>query len=324
MASRCTACSACSTSRRCLSRSPGETCGPGDCAAIPALAAPLPYVIYSDSYDQQCYIRGLAKCGFCGLLWVPEVRDAQTLGDLYRRVETVIYSPYAMLNCWYMPMPPWMQIDRERNQLGQVMPEHPQAAETIRRLFGLRMSLIPYLYSAFNEYRLAGTPPIRALVLDYPDDARVAGIDDQFMFGASLMVAPLLSDQVGREVYLPAGDWYDFWTHQKYTGARAIYVLKPLDQIPVFVKAGSLLPIARPVEHVTPDTCFDLTVAEFGNNPATFTLFEDDGITNDYAQGKQNQIELNWDGKRGTVHKSGDYAGPPRYSVSGWTSVEGK
>ena len=71
-----------------------------------------------------------------------------------------------------------------------------------------------------------------------------AGVDDEYLFGASLLVAPLFTGQAKRSVYQPAGDWYDFWTHAKHAGGRAIEVAKPADQIPVFVKGDTLLPLA--------------------------------------------------------------------------------
>ena len=207
-----------------------------------ALAASLPYVIYSDSYDHRCYVRGLVNEGFSGLLWTPEVRDADSIEDLYRRIETVIFSPEALINCWYIKNPPWQQIDKDKNNRNEWMPDQQQVTDGIRKLLQLRMSFVPYLYSAFNEYHLKGIPPIRALVLDWPDDPAVLEIDDQYMFGSSVMVAPMFLGQKSRSVYLPAGDWYDFWTHQKYAGGQTIEATNNQEQIPLYVKSGTLLP----------------------------------------------------------------------------------
>ncbi|HUO08499.1 MAG TPA: TIM-barrel domain-containing protein [Phycisphaerae bacterium] len=288
-----------------------------------ALASPLPYVVYSDSYDHACYIRGLAKSGFCGLLWTPEVRNAQSLEDLYRRVETVIFSPYALINCWYMRMPPWVQIDRQKNNAGIVMPEHQEATETIRRLFKLRMSLIPYLYAAFNEYRLEGTPPVRALVMDWPGDARTALVDNEFMFGRSLLVAPLVKGESHRTVYLPGGEWYDFWSGKRIAGGQSIDVSPPVDQIPLFVRGDTLLPLAEPVEHVGKETQFQLHVHVFGAHPEPMALFDDDGVSEDYGRGVQNRVLLSWDGKEGRAASAGEYGGVSRYRVVEWIT-EGK
>jgi alpha-D-xyloside xylohydrolase len=286
-----------------------------------ALAAPLPYVVYSDSYDHRCYVRGLVNEGFSGLLWTPEVRDASTVEDLYRRVETVIFSPEALINGWYIKNAPWQQIDRAKNNRNEWMPEHGQVTDGIRKLLQLRMSFVPYLYSAFNEYHLKGTPPIRALVLDWPDDPAVRKIDDQYMFGASVMVAPMFLGQHERPVYLPAGDWYDFWTHQKYAGGQEIEATNNQEQIPLYVKGGTLLPLSKPVEHIETNTVFELTVCSFGSNPADFILYEDAGVSTMLA-GNQDQIRLHWDDRGHSITRTGGYKGPARLQVIDWKAVD--
>lgn len=281
-----------------------------------ALAAPLPYVIYSDSYDHRCYVRGLAKQGFAGLQWTPEVRDAASVEEFYRRLQTVIFSPQALINCWYMPNPPWVQINKD---IPAPMPDHARVTAVTRGLLELRMSLIPYLYSAFAEYRRTGTPPIRALVMDWPEDPATHSLDDQFMFGPSLLVAPLFAGQTQRTVYLPEGTWHDFRTRRRHEGGRAIEVNTPAEEIAVFVRNNTLLPLARPVEYVAPDTCFELTVHVFGDRPDPFTLWEDDGLTFDYELGQQNRIDLRWVDAMGSQKRTGGYSGSPRYKIVGWT-----
>jgi alpha-D-xyloside xylohydrolase len=122
-----------------------------------ALAASLPYTIYSDSYDHKCYVRGMCKSGFCGVLWTPEVRNADSVEEFFRRTETVIFSPFAQIDSWFLKLPPWIQVDRAKNNAGELMPDHEAVTATTKKLLDLRMSLIPYLYSAFNEYHLHGT-----------------------------------------------------------------------------------------------------------------------------------------------------------------------
>lgn len=287
-----------------------------------ALASSLPFVIYSDSYNHQDYVRALAKSGFGGLLWTPEVRDASSVEDLYRRIETVILSPQALINCWYMRNPPWMQINREKSNLNILMSDHEEVTAGIRKLLELRMSLIPYLYSAFAAYHYEGIPPFRAVVMDYPNDPNTWELDSQFMVGPSLMAAPLFAGERSRQVYLPAGVWYDFWTHQRYKGGQSIEVSEDLDRIPLFVKNDTLLPMAEPVENVQPDTCFQITVNVFGTHPTPFTLYEDDGITNDYLKGEQNRVTLTWENGNGSVTRTGGYKGPNRYAIVKWVQAE--
>jgi len=283
-----------------------------------ALAGPLPYVLYSDSYDPHCYVRGVANEGFNGLLWTPEVRDAGSLEDLYRRIETVTFSADAVIDSWFIKHPPWDQVNRGKNNNDELMPERGAVGETVRKLLQLRMSFIPYLYTAFNEYRATGKPPIRALVLDWPDDPKVRQIDDQFMFGNSVLVAPMFAGDRERQVYLPAGDWCDFWTHAKLSGGTTIRATNGVEQIPLFVKGGTLLPLAEPVEFIKPDTCFDVTVNIVGDQPADFILYEDDGVTTAYAKGEQNQIVLHANGDQHSAGRSGNYHGPDRFKITGW------
>jgi alpha-D-xyloside xylohydrolase len=283
-----------------------------------ALAASLPYVLYSDSYDHRCYVRGLVNEGFSGLLWTPEVRVAVSVEDLYRRLETVVFSPDAVINCWFLENPPWEQINREKNNHGELMPERQAVTDTVRTLLQLRMSLVPYFYSAFNEYHAIGKPPVRALVLDWPRDPKVRQIDDEFMFGDSMLVAPMFAGEHARQVYLPAGEWFDFWTHAKVKGGTNIEVTNAFQQIPLFVKSGTLLPFAKPVEFIKSDTCFDVTVYHVGNKSSDFTLYEDDGITTAFEKGEQNQIQLQDDGAAHSIQRQGHYHGPKRFNISGW------
>jgi alpha-D-xyloside xylohydrolase len=283
-----------------------------------ALATPLPYVLYSDSYDARCYVRGLANEGFTGLLWTPEVRDADSIEDLYRRIETVIFSPDAVINSWFIQNPPWDQVNREKNNQDELMPDRNVVTGNVRKLLQLRMSFVPYLYSAFNEYHTTGKPPIRALVLDWPKDPKVSQIDDQFMFGDSVLVAPMFAGENQRAVYLPAGEWYDFWTRAKIAGGATIQATNEIGQIPLFVKAGTLLPLAEPLEFIKPNTCFDITVSLVGDRPADFTLYEDDGLTAAFAKGQQNQIVLHADGDQHSAQRTGNYHGPVRFKITAW------
>jgi alpha-D-xyloside xylohydrolase len=185
------------------------------------------------------------------------------------------------------------------------------------------MSFVPYLYSAFNDYHLKGIPPIRALVLDWPDDPKVREIDDQYMFGSGIMVAPMFAGQKTRSIYLPAGDWYDFWTRQKYAGGRMIEASNNDEQIPLYVKGGTLLPLAQPVEHISSGTVFDVTVYAFGLKPADFTLYEDDGVSDAYKTGEQNQVQLHWDAQGHLVKRMGKYKGPSRIQIADWKAIDG-
>ena len=279
------------------------------------LAAPLPYTIYSDSYDQACYLRGIANTGFSGSLWVPEVRDASSAEDLYRRTQICLLSPLMIVNSWYLKLPPWKQISTGLNRELKLMDNHEEVTNTIRDLFNLRMSFIPYMYSAFMDYKNNGTPPFRALVMDSHNDPATYSIDNQFMLGKNIMVAPCLTGQSTRKIYFPQdSDWIDFYTGEKFIGGTEAELTFPVEKLPVYVKDNTILPIAKPVTSIKPDTTFEITALIFGDNPKDFILYEDDGISYDFEKGKQNTIVLSWDGEIKTS-KTGKYDGKPRYNI---------
>lgn len=240
----------------------------GEVRNLGALAASYPFVLYSDLYDHRDFIRGVANAGFSGLLWSPEVRHAKSKEDLIRRVQGVVFSVQSLINAFYLDDMPWIEKD---------------CVEEVKALLQLRMSLIPYLYNAFYEYKTTGKPPVRALVCDYSNDAKTYDIWDEYLFGDSMLVAPMTEKQHAREVYLPKGDWYGFFDHKKYAGGKKHTI--ETEDIPVFVKAGSILPLAKPVQYITPDVCFDMTLYCYGDTAnATANLIEDGGYRYDDVQ----------------------------------------
>lgn len=257
-----------------------------------ALAAPLPFVLYSDLYDHKQFIRGVVNSGFSGLLWCPEVRDCANGDDLLRRLQTVVFSSHSLINSWRIPSPPWKQTDIEKNLAGETMDTATYYTEECRKLFALRMSLLPYLYSAFAEYSRTGKPPIRALVLDYPEDMEARMVDDEYLFGDSMLVCPLTyEDGTSRKVYLPQGRWYNFFTGEEAEGGQMFEIHAAYDEIPVFVKDGAMIPVANPVLHIDKDTVFEMTVKIFGEADGRFVLYEDDFDTFAYEE-KQKQIVI--------------------------------
>ena len=283
-----------------------------------ALAAPYPFVLYSDLYNHRDFIRGVVNAGFTGLLWSPEVRQCDSVEDLIRRCQSVALSPHALINAWMIKNPPWWQFDYHKNNNNEPLPEHEQVTRSIREIFRLRMSLIPYLYAAFARYRFEGVPPVRALVMDYPDDENCFKVDSQWLVGDSLLVAPVIAGEQRRKVYLPRGTWHCFWSRRKFDGGQTYEIDVPFEQIPIFVKDNSLLPLAQPMAFVAPDARFELTVHVFGDKPEPFTLFEDDMLSFDFEKGKFNRVKLCWSREAGPrVERAGKYAGE-RYGVVEW------
>lgn len=273
-----------------------------------ALAAPYPYALYSDLYDHREFIRGVANAGFSGLLWTPELRDAKSPEDLLRRLQSVVLSPLALINGWYIKNPPWKQLDRNANNADRLLPDWEALEAKCRSVMELRMRLLPYIHAAFVRYHREGLPPFRALVMDWPDDPATWPIDNQWMAGESLLVSPLVAGQSSREVYLPDGDWFDFWTGKRHGGKQKIQVSPPVEQIPLFVKSGTLLPLAEPGANADDAAGWRIRVRLYGDRPAPFTLYEDDGAWTPALP----ELTLSWNGS-GTANGAAR-----RYEVIGW------
>ena len=266
-----------------------------------AFAASYPFVLYSDLYDQGDFLRALVNSGFCGLLWTPEVRQTDSAEELIRRLQMTILSPQACVNAWMIPNTPWRQYDYRKNLKNELLSpaECEKLTAACRNILNLRMSLIPYLYSSFWRYKSEGMPVFRALVMDYPDDPEAQKIDDQVMIGNCMLAAPVMVSQGNqRDIYLPAGNWFDFFTGEKYKGGKWLKnVQVDLEKIPLFIKENSILPLADPVEHVEENLPFEIELRVYGTEPCSTFLYEDDGVTYDYEDGKYSIIPFDFDGK---------------------------
>lgn len=288
-----------------------------DVRSSQAFAAPYSATLYSDMYDHHEFVRMISNAGFSGLLWTPEIRETKSDADLIRRAQSGVMSAQLVFNSWYLNNPPWLQYDYTKNNQNEFLPNAKELESRIRKLLELRMSLIPYLYSAFATYHYEGVPPFRALVVDYPKDTAVYNVDDEYIIGESLLAAPFLDGTGSRRVYFPAGTWYDFNTNKKYEGGKCYGIEMSLDQIPLFVKEGTILPLAKPEQYITRNTVFEITCHIYGERCNPVFLFEDDSYTNDYQKGKFNWVSLEWNGKKVKTATKGDYKGKG-YKITGW------
>ncbi len=288
-----------------------------DVRSSQAFAAPYAASLYSDMYDHSEFVRMISNAGFSGLLWSPEIRETKSEADLIRRAQTGVMSAQLLFNSWYLSNPPWLQFDMDKNNRDEFLPDAKELESKIRKLLELRMSLIPYLYSAFASYHYQGIPPFRALVVDYSGDEATYKIDDEYLVGENLLAAPFLDGASKRTVYFPAGTWYDFNTDKKYEGEKSYEIEMSLDEIPLFVKEGTILPLAKPVQYITRNTLFEITCHIYGNNCRSATLFEDDSYTFGFRENQFNRVLLAWNGKKGTVAKTGNYQ-PEKFKIVGW------
>jgi alpha-D-xyloside xylohydrolase len=182
-----------------------------------------------------------------------------------------------------------------------------KAAEPIlEKYLKLRYQLLPYIYALGHRTYESGAPYMRALFMDFPNDPNVAGMGDEYMFGPAFLVAPV-ADQgvISRPVYLPAGaDWYNYWTNQRFHGGQTIQVEAPIDTLPLFVRAGSILPLGEPVES-TSQTQKVARLRVYPGADGEFTLYDDDGNTYAYESGDSKITHLHWNDSTGRLTHEG-------------------
>jgi alpha-glucosidase len=150
----------------------------------------------------------------------------------------------------------------------------------------LRYELLPYIYNAMRQASQTGVPALRPLFLEFPDDENVTGMDDEFLFGDDLLVAPVLYEGANeRQVYLPKGTWFDYWTGRQFAGGQTIHSPVTLDSIPMFVRGGGFI-FRQPVVQNTgemPGKPLRILIAPAKESESS--LYEDNGESLDYRQG---------------------------------------
>ncbi|MDE3104794.1 MAG: glycoside hydrolase family 31 protein [Acidobacteriota bacterium] len=181
-----------------------------------------------------------------------------------------------------------------------------QAEPILEKYLRLRYELMPYLYSLGRMTNQTGAPFMRGLFMDFGNDPKVADIGDEYMFGPALLVAPVTEQGVtSRTVYLPAGtDWYNYWTNERVHGGQTITAAAPIDTIPLFVRAGSILPLGVPVES-TNETQAIAKVKVYPGADGDFTLYQDDGQTYAYEHGDLQLTQLHWSNAAHRLEHSG-------------------
>jgi alpha-glucosidase len=161
-----------------------------------------------------------------------------------------------------------------------------QAERIFKKYDRMRYRFIPYIYSEAYSMHKTGMPMMRALVLEYQGDPNVHDIDDQYLFGSNLLIAPVMTKGAQtRVVYLPEGTWYDYWSGKPYAGRRYHNIVTPLETLPIFVKAGAILPQQR-VMNLGNETAESLTLEIFPYGESSYEIYDDDGKSKDYESGE--------------------------------------
>lgn len=178
--------------------------------------------------------------------------------------------------------------------------QNPDVEPICRKYMELRYRLMPYLYTAVRECHETGFPIMRALWLHHPDDAIAAARGDQFFWGPDLLVAPVVEKgATSRRVYLPRGAWYDFWTNERIEGGREIERPVDLATLPLYVRAGAVLPLGPIKQYTDQPNDEPLTLIVYPGPNGTSMLYEDDGISFNHRRGEWMRIAMAWqDGAR--------------------------
>ncbi|MDB5246603.1 MAG: glycoside hydrolase family 31 [Segetibacter sp.] len=175
---------------------------------------------------------------------------------------------------------------------------NPAIEGVAKKYIELHYQLLPYNYTLAWQARTTGLPLMRALWLHYPEDENARGLATEYLWGRDILVAPVFEKgATSRSVYLPPGEWYDWWTKSKLAGGQTISKEVTLATMPVYVRAGAIIPVDPIRQYVTQEVTEPTTLKIFRGTNGEFTLYEDDGISLDYLKGKGSLTQIIWNDK---------------------------
>ena len=182
-----------------------------------------------------------------------------------------------------------------RRELWNIAPAGSKAYESILWYMQLRYRLMTYLYSMAGAVYLNDYTIMRGLPMDFPDDPAVRDLSDQWMFGPALMACPVSEYKArSRSVYFPEGGWYDFYTGEYFAGGRSRSIPAPYERMPLFVRAGSIIPFGPEIEWTGQKPDDDICLYIYAGADAHFDLYEDDGESYAYERGAYSIISISW------------------------------
>src|SRR5450755_511659 len=189
----------------------------------------------------------------------------------------------------------------------------PDAQKILVSFDKLRYRMLPYIYSLAWKTTSAGYTPMRPLVMDFRTDERAQNIGDQFMFGPAFLVSPVTEPAAAtRQLYLPDAKWYDFWSGTPVAGGRMIEAPAPIERLPLYVRAGSILPLGPEMEWSTERAADPIELRIYPGADGDFTVYEDENDNYNYEKGKYATIPMHWDSEKSTLtigDRKGDFPG---------------
>lgn len=179
-------------------------------------------------------------------------------------------------------------------EIYNISPEGTPVYRSMKYYTELRYRLLPYIYSLAGRTYSDDYTLMRALAMDYTADRRTWNVGDQFLFGDAFMVCPVYEYRArSRRAYFPAGTWYDFYTGESFPGGEVRKVQAPLEQIPLYVRAGAIVPFGETIQS-TAEAQKDLELRVYAGSDGSFTLYEDDGLSYDYEKGRHSAIPFTY------------------------------
>jgi alpha-D-xyloside xylohydrolase len=185
----------------------------------------------------------------------------------------------------------------------------PEAQKTLTAYDNLRYRLMPYIYSLAWKTTSEGYTIMRPLVMDFREDTRAQNIGDQFLFGPAILVSPVTEPGAAtRRLYLPNAKWFDFWTGAAIQGGRILDAPSPIDHMPLYIRAGSILPLGPNLQYAAEKSADPIELRVYRGTNGAFTLYEDENDSYDYEKGVHTTIPFSWDESAHTL-TIGDRAG---------------
>ncbi len=182
-----------------------------------------------------------------------------------------------------------------RNILQSEM-NNPTIEPVAKKYAELRYQLMPYTYTLAWEARDTGMPLMRAMWLHYPDDVRARGLGTQYLWGRDMLIAPVFEKgATTRDVYLPKGEWYDWWTNAKATGGQTVTRAVDLATMPIYVRAGAIIPVDPVRQYTSQPVSEPTTLRVYRGANGEYTLYADDGISQEYLRGRATWTRMTWD-----------------------------
>ena len=179
----------------------------------------------------------------------------------------------------------------------------PETRKILLTYDRLRYLMLPYNYTVGSEVTFHGATIMKALGMDFPNDPKVWDLKDEYLFGPSFLVAPVTTPKAtSREVYLPAGTrWVNFWTGESHPGGKTLTVPAPITTIPLFVKAGSIVPLGPDLQYTSEKPADPIEIRVYPGSDGSFTLYEDEGDSYRYEKGVCSTIPFTWDNAKKTL-----------------------